>query len=354
MTGKPDLLLVGSVPLETAEDVMSMLGALGPHLRSLPDGEVGARKWWVLRIAIQVLHGHQHLRTVNRPAPDGDVERLVPRDLKDFWRFEVADGVETVNFCDPGWRLGFTRDAVQSYFVFRTLREKKLIPDGVRFQVSIPLVNSAISTILFPRPGDIERVRRGYEAALRAEVAKIVELIPNEDLAIQWDCAWEVTDVYGGLPGLPREGALERNIPQVAALSAVVPEAVALGFHFCFGTFGGWPRFAPEDLNALVDLANAAALATGRKVDWVHIPVLPRLDEDYYSALARLKPANARIYLGMIHNMPHFAERLALARKYLPEFGLAAPCGLGRHETNELPSIIADHISALNTAASMT
>ncbi len=39
------LMLVGSVPLETAKEVLETFGgALGPHLRWMPDGEVGPRK----------------------------------------------------------------------------------------------------------------------------------------------------------------------------------------------------------------------------------------------------------------------------------------------------------------------
>ena len=48
---------------------------------------------------------------------------------------------------------------------------------------------------------------------------------------------------------------------QFRALSPVIPDKVMLGFHFCFGTLGGWPRFAPDDLSATVRLANAAVEA---------------------------------------------------------------------------------------------
>jgi hypothetical protein len=71
-----DLLLVGSVPLETPEQVMRMFGApLGPYLQSIPDGEVGDRRWWVLRLSWHVFLGHPELELIKRPAlrlwPDG-------------------------------------------------------------------------------------------------------------------------------------------------------------------------------------------------------------------------------------------------------------------------------------------
>lgn len=235
-----DLLLVGSVPLPTAEDVIRMFGGpLGHDLIAMPDGEVGERRWWVLRLSYQVFNGHPELETINRPQPDDGVERLVPRDVPDMWRFKVRQGVARVRFGNPGWRLGFARDAINSYFVFKTLQKEGVVPGDLRFQISLPLVNSVCSLATFPDAEDLQKVRAGYEDALRAEVEKIVELIPPADLAIQWDCSWEITDVYGAVPGMSKDGAVERNIGQIARLSPVIPAETMLGFHFCFGTFGG-------------------------------------------------------------------------------------------------------------------
>jgi hypothetical protein len=306
-----ELLLVGSVPLDTPEQVMRMFGTpLGPFLDYLPDGEVGDRRWWVLRLSWQVFLGHPELELLKRPAPDNGVERLVPRDRSDAYAFRVRPGVEVVRFSDPGWRLGFTRDAVSSYFVFKTLKKEGVIPPRVRFQVSLPLVNSAITSLTFPTPGDLERVRSGYEQALGEEIRKIVALIPPEDLAIQWDSSWEITDVYGGIPNVPKDGAVERNVGQIRRLSPLVPKEVMLGFHFCFGTFGGWPRFAPDNLGAAVDLANAAVEVANRPVNWIHIPALNRSDDKFYQPLEKLKLDGARLYLGLIHSMPSFVSGL--------------------------------------------
>ncbi len=177
-----DLLLVGSVPLPTAEDVIRMFGGpLGHDLIAMPDGEVGERCWWVLRLSYQVFNGHPELETINRPQPDDGVERLVPRDVPDMWRFKVRQGVARVRFGNPGWRLGFARDAINSYFVFKTLRKEGVVPGDLRFQISLPLVNSVCSLATFPDAEDLQKVRAGYEDALRAEVEKIVELIPPAD-----------------------------------------------------------------------------------------------------------------------------------------------------------------------------
>ncbi|MEA2967353.1 MAG: hypothetical protein QOE78_614, partial [Alphaproteobacteria bacterium] len=262
------LLLVGSIPLDTPQDVFETFGApLGRLLSAVPDGEVGPRSHWISRIHYQVFAGHPELDILAHPRPDNGVERLNPHDNSDRWQFKVRDGVERVRFGDPGWRLGYARDAINSYFVFRTLKENGVLPRHLRFQVSMPMVNSALPPRVFPVEGDLDKIKPGFEAALRAELAKIVEKIPAKELAIQWDCATEVQDAYGAIPQLPRESMIERNVSQVRNLSPGIPEEVALGYHLCFGTLGGWPRFQPETLSETVRLANAFLEASGRRVD---------------------------------------------------------------------------------------
>jgi len=350
-----DLLLVGSVPLPSVEEVMTRFGGtLGPYLPALPDGEVGERRSWVLRLSYQVFNGHIDLDTIKRPRRENGVERLMPRDRDDVWLFQVKDGVEQVRFGNPGYRLGYAKDAVSSYFVFKTLRQKGVLPQGLRFQVSMPMVDSVVRPLTFPRPGDLERVRPGYEEAIAAELAAMLEAIPAEDLAIQWDCAWEISAIHNGHDvrgGFPAEARIETHLGPIVRLSQRLPDRVALGFHFCFGTFGGWPRFTPPDLGRTVELVNAIVAAVPRRVDWVHIPTLDRSDDDFYRPLASLDPRGARPYLGMIHSMPSFKRRLDVARKFLPDFGLAAYCGFGRNPPEDMPRTLEDHLTALRLAA---
>lgn len=350
-----NLLLVGSVPLRSVEDVMRRFGGgLGAHLPALPDGEVGERRSWVLRLSYQVFNGHIDLDTIKRPPRVDGVEQMMPLDRKDAWQFRVKDGVDAVRFGNPGYRLGYAKDAVNSYFVFRTLREQGVLPAHLRFQISMPMVDSVVRPLTFPHPGDLEKIRPGYEAAIAAELAAIFDAIPHEDLAIQWDCAWEVSAVHDGHDGeggFPGESRIATHTAPIGRLSRRIPDQVALGFHFCFGTFGGWPRFAPADLGRTVELINAAVAAVPRRVDWVHIPTLDRTDDEFYRPLQRLALRGARPYLGMIHSMPSFAQRLEIARRHLPEFGLAAYCGFGRNRPEDMPRTLDDHLAALKLAS---
>lgn len=344
-----DIMLVGSVPFDTAEEVFDVFGAtLGQHLCAVPDGEVGPRSHWISRLHYQVLAVHPGLEVVRRPREEDGVERLNPRDASDSWQFRVKTEAGPIRFGDPGWRLGFARDALNSYFVFRTLRSEGRLPEHLRFQVSIPSVSSALPPRIFPVPGDVEVVRAGFAEALAAELATIIARIPAEDLAIQWDCATEVQEAYGNGPAEARIG---HNLPQFRRLAPLVPDQALMGFHFCFGTLGGWPRFSPDSLGAVVELVNAVVEACNHRIDWVHIPVLDREDDAFFEPLARLEPRGARVYLGAVHHMDGFQARLATARKFLPSFGVAAYCGFGRIPATELQGILRDHVRALELSA---
>jgi len=364
------LLLVGSIPLDTVEQVFRTIGEpLGRYLAYMPDGEVGDRRYWIDGIAYRVLNGHLEIETLRRPAPDENgVERWRPQGIHDQFRFRVKPGVGAVRFGDPGWRLGYTKDAVNSYFVFQQLKKEGVLPEALKFQISLPLTYSAV-TLFFPDPEDHARIVPGFTAALRAEVAKMIELIPADDLAIQWDLAVEnryveAVLVRDGVEAAKREA--ERLTVPAREIVPRIPEAAALGYHSCFGTLDGWPSRQPRDLTGSVILLNAAVAASGRRVDFLHLPTLGSAEDAFFAPLRDLQAAGARVYLGAIHHMhpvDGLRRQLRVARKYLPQFGVAAPCGFGRvperpgrfltEEGSEVPPdylgiILRDHLAAVD------
>jgi len=255
--------------------------------------------------------------------------------MHDQFQFRVRAGVAQVRFGDPGWRLGYTKDAVSSHFVFRQLQKEGVIPQGVRFQVCLPLTFSAIG-LFFPDPADHAKVAPGVTAASRAEIAKMVELIPPQELAIQWDLAVEnrLVDTALAREGAAAAEALAARLAAPAAdIAPAIPQEVALGYHGCFGTLSGWPSRQPPDLGGTVMLLNAAIAASGRRVDFLHLPTLGTADHAFFAPLERLRAPDAKVYLGAIHHL-HDADgqrrQLKAARRHLAEFGLAAPCGFGR------------------------
>lgn len=89
-----DVLLVGSVPLESGEEVMRACGrSLGDRVVGLPDGETGDRIMWVTYQAYRVFHEHPQLDTLQRPTPVDGQEQWMPKGLDDMWSFRIKDGV---------------------------------------------------------------------------------------------------------------------------------------------------------------------------------------------------------------------------------------------------------------------
>lgn len=361
-----ELLLVGSIPCETAEQTFRIFApVLGRWLSWMPDGEVGNRRYWIDGIAYRVFNGHPDLETVHRPAPDADgVEQWRPTGPADQFKFRVRPGVSKVRFGDPGWRLGFARDAANSYAIFRLLKQTGVVPKHIRFQVCIPATYSALGR--FFTDEDTPKLVPGYTEALTAEIARIVELVPNDDLAIQLDLAVEQGFVQSAAARSGSEGRAEaaRVTEPLAQACAAVPPAVVLGHHICFGTLGGWPLRHPDDLAAGVLLANAAVKNSGRHVDYTHLPTLGSAAEDFFRPLSNLEIGDTFVYMGTIHHLHGkggMEAQLRTIKTLLPKFGIAAPCGFGRapegpgrllNETGEripdyLDVILRDHKTAM-------
>ncbi len=348
------LLLVGSVPFDSAERVLTVASqTLGEHLDCIPDGEVLDRRYWIFRLMFQVFNGHGAFETVRRPAAPAGGERLIPVSREDAWRFRLKSGIEQVGFDMPGWRLGYAKDAQNSYAIFSGLKREGKVRPEARFQVSVPAVNSVCNPAIFGTDeAELKIIRAGFQEILIAEVETICRVVPPGELAVQYDCSFEVTDVHGAA-GLSIGPSIARNVAQIGPLTAAVHQEAQLGFHLCFGTFGGWPRFAPEDLTRTVELANAMSAASTRLIDWFHIPALDTADPRVYAPLSKLAVGDARIYLGLIHSMESFAERYEAARKVLPDFGLAAYCGFGRLEPEQVDGILQEHLAAVSTAKAL-
>lgn len=332
-----DLLLVGSIPLDTPEEVFRAFGPrMGEWLRYLPDGEIGDRRYWIDGIAHRILNGHREIETTRYPDPDENgVETWRPQGRHDQYQFKVKPGVDKVRFGDPGWRLGYTRDAVNSYYVFRHLKNEGLIPAHLRFQVCIPLTYSCIAGFI-PDPDDLAKVVPGFTEALVAEIKELVRQIPPTELAIQWDMAIENRLIEIPLKQGDHYGAkaeADRIAQPAADVCTAIPAEVAVGYHSCYGTLDGWPSRQPQDALGTVLLLNAVVEASARTVEFVHFPTLGEAEEAFFEPLEEMELQGARAYVGAIHKLHNpegLKAQIKCIKKFLPEFGLAAPCGFGR------------------------
>jgi hypothetical protein len=321
--------LVGSIGLDTVEDVFRTVGALlGPHLNRIPDGEVGGRKLW-----ISWQYPLLRASTFLRPDPSGAV-----RPTNRFPLLTLAEGAAAsdVRFGE----LGYAREARASYLDFLAARQAGDLPDGIRFQVCLPTPFAVVGSVVVPEA--LPAVEAAYERAMIAEVAALGRHIPHDDLCIQWDLCNEMIvwdgQRTGAVPGAdePREKLLAR----MQRLCAAVPDDVELGLHLCYGDFAGRHFIEPKDAGNMVSFANALMEAIAHKLAYVHMPVpVERSDDAFHRPFRdlRLTPGTA-LFLGLVHASDGVAgtrARIAAARRHAPEFGIATECGMARARSEE-------------------
>ena len=193
-------------------------------------------------------------------------------------------------------------------------------------------------------PDDYNRATAACLDALIIEVEKIVRFIPARDLAIQWDACGESLDIESALPWTPKSDPWVRFASEVLAISMNIPAQALLGYHFCYGDIDARHEHEPESLDVAVQMANLLANNSGRRIDWVHMPVpRHRTDEAYFAPLEQLDVGATRIHLGLVHltdGVDGTCERVATAQKFLPDFGIATECGFGRRAPETLESLL--------------
>lgn len=338
-----EVFFVGSIALPNAATVFETIGrAFGSAVRRIPDGETGNRLGW-MEWQTPLLAANPLLEAIpsegdwrNPTAPDRWKQRT-------WFRLRPDADAGALQLGD----IGYARNAIASYREFAQLKSKGVIAAGVRFMVAIP---SPFNLINFQFASDQRAaVEPAYETALLAEVDRIVDAIPHAELSIQWDCAHDM-QAYDGA----REAWFSDKQPgieeRLIRIGDYIPADVELGYHFCYGSFGGRHFVEPKDMGAMVRLGNAISDGLRRPLSWLHMPVpVERSDDAYFAPLAdlRLKP-NCRLYLGLIHDADGLAgtlARISVAQRYVAEFGIATECGFGRRDPSSIQTLLDLHVA---------
>ena len=344
------MLLLGSVPLPTVDEVFrTSAQEVGPYVSALPDGEVGERTYWIFYLQTRTYLHHPDLEVVTAQHGGQAVQpdQGAPEEERQaaYSTFRIRPGVSSFTFSD----LHYASEAVGSYATFRELRDRGVIPSHVRFQVCLPTTGAAIM-MFFADPGDWPVAYAAYQDAIRREISRMLERIPAGDLVIQWDIAAEVRDLAAGAgrvvawaPDQSPEEKWQRHTADLSALSSGIPEETLLGYHFCFGTWGGWPHSHVPDMGLCARLSNEAVARAGRTVDYVHLPVMPTAADAFFEPLTGLRIGDTKPYLGLVldDGTEGFRRRVESAHRYLPEFGIASYCGFGRLPAAEVPGKLA-------------
>ena len=329
--------LVGSVNLPDAETVFRTVNAhLGDRMRRIPDGEVGERFYWV-----QFQTGR--LDTIIGLARiPGDAPLL--RGVFDPRPFRLDEGVSADDLVFPD--LGYAEAALDSYAVFRSLREDGVIPAGVRFQVSLPTPAGVVGPFIVPE--DRAAVEPAYERALFGELQRILDGIPHDDLAIQWDTAVEFALLEGRMPSWFGDDVLACVIERAGRQGAAVPADVELGYHLCYGDVEEQHFVQPADAGRLAAVLDGILDAAPRPVTWVHLPVpIERDDAAYFAPLADVVvPAETELYLGLLHHedgVEGARRRAQAAATAQPRFGVGTECGFGRGPSERTAGLLDLH-----------
>ena len=344
-----DLLLVGSLPADSAESALRSGGRwFGDLVAALPDGETGARAGWVTYEREHLVRPHPDIETVrDTPSPTG-----LPRHPHETPVFRVRPGVRELRW--GSWPR--VDEAIASYQVFRALREEGAIPPGMRFQVGLPFPVSALNAFKDAFEADFPVVSAAYEDLVARELQRLTAAVPPEDLAVQWDMAYEVQDLEGVLPWTTGD-AWSRFAGPVRRLARLVPEQALVGYHFCYGTFPEWPMFEARDMDLVVRMANEAIQHSGRTVDWVHLAGPRNLrsqDRSFFRPLVDLEPRGARVFLGLAQPVDGelgLRMRRDTAAHYIDDFGLANYCGFGRQPGEDGEETMREHARSVRAVS---
>jgi hypothetical protein len=345
--------LNGSINLGSAEEAITAVArALGGRIPRVPDGET-TRKLWVNSL-VPHLHQVSGLELVE--------SRWMDSIAYEFPTFRVRPGVEPRDI-DFG-PVEYADTALEGYRVFERVRADGLLPGTCRFQVSLPTPTGLIG--LFVEPASVDDLLPVLAEHLGREIARLLEHVPADDLAVQWDVAPEMAFMAGGVPGLPTV-PVDMVVEQLRVLSTFVPPDVNLGFHLCYGDPRpdtdppGQQVIVPADTGFVVSVVNAVDAAIERPVQWYSFPTPAgqAVDGNYFRPLGDLR-TEAQIQLGLVDDADGVAgsrRRADLAREHLPDFGVGTVCGLGRRRSSavgpllDLHRDLVDHLDTRPVAA---
>lgn len=338
--------LNGSVNLPDTETVMrEVMARIGTKLKRLPDGEPGDRQNWIFFQLQKFL----------------DTPGLEPAAAEERHGYQRLPKVRLMSGADPArlvWPdLGYATAYQQSFDIFCRLRDQGVIPAAVRFQVQYPTPLASISAWVVPE--DQGRLLAPYQAALFADLDRLLTRVPHAQLAVQWDVAVEL----GILESESADGATDSFDEIAAGLARCtdrIPANVPVGMHLCYGDFQHRHFKDPESLNLQVRLANAVAARAERPLSWLAFTV-PQHQKDprFFAPLAELAAADADCYFGIVPYHPASqepgttAEQIRQIETHLgphhrASWGISTECGLGRVDRDEVLTLLDLHREILD------
>jgi hypothetical protein len=312
--------LVGGLKAPDAESAMrTTAGILGRHLRAITDGETGERDQWIgwQLGKLSTIDGIEMAGMQGMPDADNP-------EYAEFPALAVAPSVTEL----PSRSLGYADAAEASYPVFQRLRADGVIPEDVKFQVSIPTPYASV--IAWIKYDDQARFLPVYADAIAAEVQDIATMV-GDDLLLQYDIAVEIGALTGNFATGGNLGEKQVIFDSIRDALARTPAGVPKGIHLCYGDYKHRHFSVPDDLSLCVEVANSV----GDDIDFVHMPADRETGRNpaYFEPLRDL--SHDQLALGVIDyegDEPRTNELVdaAVTGSGGKEFAVATECGMAR------------------------
>ena len=313
--------LVGSLAFSDAESAMRAVGKIGgKRIDWIPDGETGSRRKWLAR------HRERMMSVGGLESKGAGVDADISPDRLAFGlrRGAVLSDLKLSTF-------GYSAAALESYEIYRRLKEQGELAAESRFMVALPTPLAMLNS--FIAPAECATLEPVIQAAFARDVQQIVDAIPHRELALQWDVAIEFMILSGVTPTWfddPYVGIVERLI----GLADLVPAQVPLAYHLCYGSPYDTHFNEPEDAGLMVRVSNDMLGGVLRSVERLHMPVpIERTDAEFYAPLGHLRLETTELYLGLLHHedgLTGARRRITAAKHVVDGFGVGCECGTGR------------------------
>lgn len=302
----------------------TVLDMLGPFLRSLPDGETGERRNWIISI-IDGLRSHP------------DLELRKPGDWSDYDKtpqLRIRKGRQLY-----GASLDFGHvDAVSESFPQFEAACSAAGRTELAFQQGVPGdFDLAMFTL---GPAGALRHRRPFTEATLREIRGVARITGPKTL-FQIEIPVELV-LLAKAPAPARQGLARLLAKSVTGLAAASPEGTHFAVHLCLGDMNNRAFGTMSDVGPLVLLANAITRSwpAGRPLTLVHAPFAAAdqpatTDPAFYAPLRALNlPATARFAAGFAHESQTLNEQRAICTVVEDllqrQVVISSACGLGR------------------------
>ena len=269
--------LVGALPGDSPLEALDLAySTVGPYLRSVPDGETGERRKWVIAV-FDMMRRHPDVAvakdyggTYDTSADDRHVDPAagggnwsdfdhIPRlKLKRPWKRPRPE------FIDAGILSSFEA----GYPAFRAARDRAGTPEQA-FQVGAPGDFDMAVCCFGPQ---VVLSKRSFTDAIVREITD-VRRRAGDDVVFQLEIPWQLYPV-SAVPERLRPAAAGYFARAMARLVRRCPPGTRLGIHLCLGDMHHRSVVQLVDLEPVVLVANRIAekWPDGYPLEFMHLP----------------------------------------------------------------------------------